>query len=161
MPYKTLYKKVLKNLSHFVTLILVSGVSVAPVTVDAVGNLLRGRGHLPRVWLAHIMIYIKTLTGLLFTSLQCLVYWGNRLRSFISSGGGIHHFGNFSAVIYQSFNLEYSVWKLNMALIILSKKVRKWTLMCPPWFVKPHSWKSFQFHLILFQFLQTFCVWIC
>ena len=43
--------------SYFLTFIRVSGVSVAPVAVDAVGNLLWGRRQLPIIWRIHITTF--------------------------------------------------------------------------------------------------------
>ena len=47
---------------YLLTLLRVSDVSVAPVTVDTVGNLLWGSRQLPIIWLGHI--YKRLLIGL-------------------------------------------------------------------------------------------------
>ena len=56
---------------YFLTLIRVSGVSVAPVAVDAVGNLLWGRRQLPPIiWLVHITtLFSETLNWVICSPL--------------------------------------------------------------------------------------------
>ena len=143
---------------YLLTLLRVSDVSVAPVTVDTVGNLLWGSRQLPIIWLGHI--YKRLLIGLfvhlfaifgqmeavtlIFCSLQ-MPY--PSLLEFLCS--------DLSKFRFKSILFE---WRSNISLNFLAKMVQKETLMCP-WFLPLRSWKPFQFHSILFQFHQTFCLW--
>ena len=157
------------------TLIRVSGVSVAPVAVDAVGNLLGRRGHLPSIWSdydlyegSHCFIHGQFLLSIL----SILFYNRSPLCNLRSIGGtDLDLLKPLVAVpITAGISLQWFI-KVSIWSILIESWKWLWSfyrkrdgnkLWCvPPWFLKLHSWKSFQFHLILFQFLQTFCVWIC
>ena len=84
-----------KLVFSFLTSITLSGVSVAPVTVDAVGRLLGGSGHLPRLWLVKNGFY-KSCNGWFTSAVQSSLWRRNRRGSFVAFGRIFHYNGNFS-----------------------------------------------------------------
>ena len=172
MPYKTPYKKVLK-----IVIFCDLDPSVWRICGSRGSWCSRKSHREERTSSGHlIMIYMKALTVLYMDSFYCLYcqycFISSPLCNLRSIGGtDLDLLKPLVAVpITAGISLQWFI-KVSIWSILIESWKWLWSfyrkrdgnkLWCvPPWFLKLHSWKSFQFHLILFQFLQTFCVWIC